>query len=84
MLIVVMMGMWSDHSACWVVHDVWLYSVLYTVVISGEHVYCSVVFVIIGGVSVFCVMWSEWLMTQPPSGEAVTAVTNKQLLCKLC
>ena len=48
---------------------------LYTVVIFGENVYCSVVFVIIVGVSVFWVMWSELLLTQPTSGGAVTAVT---------
>ena len=44
MLIVVMMGRWSDDNACWVVHDVRLYSVLDTVVISGDNVCCSVVF----------------------------------------
>ena len=38
MLIVVMMGKWSDDSACWVVHDVRLYSVLDTMMISGEDV----------------------------------------------
>ena len=37
-VIVVMMGRWSDDSACLVVHDVRLYSVLDTVVISGENV----------------------------------------------
>ena len=44
MLIVVMMGKWSDDSACSVLHDVRLYSVFDTVVISGEEVCCSVVF----------------------------------------
>ena len=44
MLIVVMMGKWSDDSACCVVHDVRLYSVLDTVVISGHDVCCSMVF----------------------------------------
>ena len=38
MLIVVMMGKWSDDRACCVVHDIRLYSVLNTVVISGEDV----------------------------------------------
>ena len=33
---VVMMGMWSDDSACWVAQDIRLYSVLDTAVISGE------------------------------------------------
>ena len=59
----VMMGKWSDDSACWVVHDVRLYSVLDTVVISGDDVCCSVVFVTLVGVFVFSVMWSELLMT---------------------
>ena len=34
-----------------------------TVVISGEDVYCSVVFGTLVGVFVFSVMWSELLMT---------------------
>ena len=58
-----MMGRWSDDSACSVVHDVRLYSVLDIVVISGENVSCSVVFCTLVGVSVFSVMWSELLMT---------------------
>ena len=41
--------------ACGVVHDVWLYSVLNTVVISGERVCCSVVFGTLVDVSVFSV-----------------------------
>ena len=45
------------------VHDVRLYCVLVTVVISGEDVCCSVVFCTLVGVSVFSVMWSELLMT---------------------
>ena len=40
MLIVVMLGKWSDDS----VLDVRLYSVLDTVVVSDEYVCCSVVF----------------------------------------
>ena len=43
-------------------HDVRLYSVLDTVVISGEDVCCSVVFGTLVGVFVFSVMWSELLM----------------------
>ena len=35
--------MWSDESACLVVHDVRLYAVLDTVVISGEDVCCITV-----------------------------------------
>ena len=61
MLIVVMMVKWCDDSECCVVHDVRLYSVIDTVVISGEHVCCSVVFGTLVGV--FSVMWSELLMT---------------------
>ena len=60
MLIVVMMGKSSDDSACRVVHDVRLYSVLDTVVISDEDVCCSMMFGTLVGVS--CVMWSELLM----------------------
>ena len=44
-------------------HDVQLYSVLDTVVISGDDVCCSVVFGTLVGVFVFSVMWSELLMT---------------------
>ena len=40
-----MMDKWSDDSACCVVHNVWLYSVLDTVVIYLDDVRCSVVFV---------------------------------------
>ena len=61
MLIVVIMGKWSDDGAWSVVHDVWLYSVLDTVVISGNDVCCSVVLGTLVGV--FSVMWSELLMT---------------------
>ena len=61
MLIVVMMGKWYDDSACCVVHDVWLYSVLDTVVVSGDDVCCSVGFGTLVGV--FNVMWSELLIT---------------------
>ena len=39
-----MMGKWSDDSVCSVVHDVWLYSVLDTMVISSDNVCCSLVF----------------------------------------
>ena len=63
MLIVVMMGRWSYDSACSrVVHDVQLYSVPDTVMIPGEDVCCSVVFDTLVGVSVFSVIWSEFLM----------------------
>ena len=41
MLIVVMMGKWSDDSVCSVVHNVRLYSMLDTLVISGDDVWHS-------------------------------------------
>ena len=63
MVIVVIMGTWSDDIACLVVHDVRLYGVLDIVVISGDDVCCSVVFCTPVGVFVFSVMWSEFLMT---------------------
>ena len=63
MLIVVMMGKWYDDSACCVAHDVRLYSVLDTVVISGGDVCCSVLFGTLIGLFVFSVMWSDLLMT---------------------
>ena len=56
MMIVAMMGKWSDDSACRVVE---LYSVLDPVVIFGDDVCCSVVFGTLVDVSVFSVMWSE-------------------------
>ena len=58
-----MIGKWSDDSACRVVHDVQLYSVLSTVVMSGDYVCCSVVFGTLVRVFVFSVMMSELLMT---------------------
>ena len=63
MLIVVMMGKWSDDSACCIVHNVRLYNVLDTVVISGDDVRCCVVFGTLVGVFVFSDIWSELLMT---------------------
>ena len=63
MLIVVMVGKWSNDGACCVVHDVRLYSVSETVLISGDEVCCSMVFGTLVGVFVFIVMWSELLMT---------------------
>ena len=59
----VAMSKWSDDSACCVVHDARLYSMLDTVVISGEYVCCSVVPGTPADVSVFSVMWSELPMT---------------------
>ena len=57
-----MMGKWSDDSACRVVNDDQLYSVLGTVVLSGEDVCCSVLFGTLVGVFVFSRMWPELLM----------------------
>ena len=56
MLIVVIMGKWSDDGARLVVYDVRLYSVLDTVVISGKDVSFSVVFGTLVGLFVFSVM----------------------------
>ena len=63
MLIVVLMGKWSDDSVCLDDHHTRLYSVLDTVVVSGDDVCCSVVFGTLVGVFMFSVMWSELLMT---------------------
>ena len=57
------MGRWSDDSAYWAVHNVRLYSVLDTVVISGDYVCCSVVLWHSGLLCVFSVMWSDFRMT---------------------
>ena len=57
-----MMGKWSDDSACCVVHNVRLYGVLDTVLISGQNVCSSVVFGTLVGVFVFSVMWPKLLM----------------------
>ena len=76
MLIVVMMGKWSDDCACCYVHNVHnvrLYSVLDTVVISGDDVCCSVVFGTLVGMFMFCIMWSELLMTSAISCHQCTS-----------
>ena len=57
-----MLDKWSDDSVCCVVHVVRLYSVLDTVVISGEELCCSVVFDTLVGVFMSSVMWSKLLM----------------------
>ena len=50
-LIVVIMGRWSEFSACIVRQGVRLYSVVETVVMSGEVAFCSVVCgTLVGGV----------------------------------
>ena len=62
MLIVVIMGKWSDDSSE-LSHHVRLSSVLATVVMSGDDVCCSVVFGTLVGVFVLSFMCSEFLMT---------------------
>ena len=61
-LIVVIMGRWSEFSACIVCQVVRLYSLVEIVVISGEVACCSVVCGTLVGVSVFSVMYSELLI----------------------
>ena len=53
------MSRWSDDSAICVVYAVRFYSVLDTVVISGEYVCCGVVLGTLVGVSVVSVMWRD-------------------------
>ena len=62
MLIIVIMGRWSEFSACIVCQVVRLYSVMEMVVMSGEVAYYSVVCGTLVGVSVFIVMCSELLI----------------------
>jgi len=59
---VMIMGRWSDDSACFVVHDVLLYSVLDMEVMSGDDVCCDAVFGTLVGVSVLSIMCSEFIM----------------------
>ena len=62
MLIVVIMGKWSDDSACVQLPMMSGCKVcLDTVVMSGDDVCCSVVFGTLVGVFVFSIMWSELL-----------------------
>ena len=61
-LIVVIMGRWSEFSACVVCKVVRLYSVVEIVVMFGEVACCSVVCSTLVGVSVFSVMCSELLI----------------------
>ena len=61
-LIVVIMGRWSEFSACIVFQVVRLYSVVENVVMSGEVACCSVVCVTLVGVAVFSVMCYECLI----------------------
>ena len=60
-LIVVIMGRWSEFSACIVYQVVWFYSVVEIVVMSGDVACCSVVCGTLVGVSVLSVMCSELL-----------------------
>ena len=61
-LIVVIMGMWSEFSVCIVCQVVRLYSVVEIVVMFGEVAYCSVVCGTLVGVSVLSVIHSELLI----------------------
>ena len=72
MLIVVMMGKWSDYIACSVVHNIRLYSVL----IYGEEVCCTVAFGNLVGV--FSFMWYELLMASVISCPLLSSVYECQ------
>ena len=61
-LIVVIMGRWSEFSACIVCQVVRLFSVVEIVVMSGEVACCSVMCGTLVGVSVFSIMCSELLI----------------------
>ena len=61
-LIVVIMGRWSEYSACIVCQVVRLYIFVEIVVMSGEVACCSVVCGTLVCVSVFSVMCSELLI----------------------
>ena len=61
-LIVVIMGRWSEFSACIVCQVVRLYSVVEIVVMSDEVAYCSTVCGTLVGVLVFSIMCSELLI----------------------
>ena len=64
---VVIMGKWSDDSACRAVHNVRLESVPDSAVMSGDDARCSVVFGTLAGVFVFSAMWYELPMTSATS-----------------
>ena len=59
LLIVVIMGRWSEFSACIVCQVVRLYSVVEIVVMYGEAACCSVVCGTLVGVSVFSVFLGD-------------------------
>ena len=80
MLIVVMMSKWSDDSAYCVVHDVRLYSVSDTMVLSGKDVCCSAVFETLVDVSMFSVISSELLMASAISCPLLLSVDESQRL----
>ena len=61
-LIAVIMGRWSEFSACIVCQVVRLYSVVEIVVMSCDVACCSVVCGTLVGMSVFSVMCSELLI----------------------
>ena len=53
-----------------------LYSVLDTVVLSGEDICCSAVFGTLVGMSVFSVIWSELMLTSAISCSIWSSVTS--------
>ena len=73
-LIVVIMGRWSEFSACIVCQVVRLYSIVEIVVMSGEVACCSVVCGSLVGVSVFSIMCSELLIMSEISGPLWSSV----------
>ena len=60
-LIVVIMGRWSEFSACIVCQVMRLYRIVDIVVMSGEVVCCSVVCGTLVGVSMFIMMCCKWI-----------------------
>ena len=77
-VIAVMMGKWSDDSVCLAVHDVRLYSVIDTVVISGDDVCCNKLFGTLVGMFMASVMWSELLITSANSCHLCSSVYECQ------
>ena len=76
--IVVIMGRWSEFSACIVCPVVRLYSVVEIVLMSGEVACCSVVCGTLVGVSVFSVMCSELLIMSEISWPLWSSVCEYQ------
>ena len=77
-LIVVIIGRWSDFSACIVCQVVRLYSIMEIVVMSGEVACCSVVCGTLVGVSWFSLMCSEVLIVSEISCPLWSSVCEYQ------